>query len=148
MMKRTAEWFEKRLYSFFICKYADCESAEFYIPPKKNQYVFDLPDRKQRIVLTCHDDGKMEEKILQYTSGGLESSSKRIQTAEAKSRDYSTLLEKSGNKAGSNSPLTIMTTLYEVMSEEKNKSVLRTPSNALKPSWKGDTYGFKRIPKA
>lgn len=127
MMKRTAEWFEKKLYSFFISKYADCESAEFYIPPKKNQYVFDFPTRKQRIVLTCREDGSIEEKIIQYTAANLAKSSKKIQKAEEKSCDYSDLLGDT-NKNGSCLPLATTILFHKATLEEKNQAI-RNPWN-------------------
>lgn len=131
MKKRTAEWFEEKLYNFFIGKYVDCEGAEFYIPPQKNQYVFDFPDRKQRIILTCSEDGRIEEKVLQYTSADLIKSSEKIQRAEAKSLDYSDMLKKVG-KSGNCLPIGITTRFYETIQEEESERTLRKSQNALR----------------
>lgn len=130
MNKRTAEWFEKKLYDFFISKYADCDSAEFYIPPRKNQYVFDFPDRKQRVILTCSEDGSIEEKILQYTADDLAKSSKKIQRAEEKSLDYSDILQ-NVSKSGRYLPRSIETIFHEATPEEKKQTVLRHRLNVF-----------------
>lgn len=117
--KNTVEWFEKKLYNFFISRYADCQSAEFYQPPNKNQYVFDFPDRKQRIILTCQDDGSIEEKIFQYTSTALEQSSRKIQKAVEKHIDYIDMLNNTSNGRGKYLPLAAEVHFYKTAPENE-----------------------------
>lgn len=117
--KNTVEWFEKKLYNFFISRYADCQSAEFYQTPNRNQYVFDFPDRKQRIILTCQDDGSIEEKIFQYTSTALEQSSRKIQRAVEKHIDYINILNNMCNEKGKYLPLAVEVHFYKTVPENE-----------------------------
>jgi hypothetical protein len=65
-VKRSAAWFEDRLYGFFISHYAGAKDAEFLVSPKDNQYIFDLPDLKKRVILTCNPDASIDATELYY----------------------------------------------------------------------------------
>ena len=71
VIKRSAAWFEQKLYDYFIRMGNDyLRYAEFYTSPRPDQYVFDMPDRKQRIILTCDTDGLVNKKTYEYNKAG------------------------------------------------------------------------------
>ena len=57
---RSAEWFDKHLFTYFVRYYSEVFEAEFLTSPAKNQYVFDLPGSCRRIILTCNADATID----------------------------------------------------------------------------------------
>lgn len=102
-LRHTKEWFYEKLYSFFTTRYSisSMREAEFYKAPQKNQFVFDFPDSKKRIFLTCDDDGNIEEMQVQYSKTELARTSARIERA-SETDDYKTFFE---SKNGMGNPL-------------------------------------------
>lgn len=59
-------WYQRRLDKYFMDRYGEYEfDARFFNNPDINQWVFDIPDLKIRVELTCDDKGVVTE-IIYY----------------------------------------------------------------------------------
>lgn len=57
---RTEKWYQRRLAAYFTEHYAQYEdTVEFWNDLAMNQWLFDIPELKQRVELTCYDDGRV-----------------------------------------------------------------------------------------
>lgn len=114
-LRHTREWFYEKLYSFFTTRYSisSVSEAEFYKAPQKNQFVFDFPDSRKRIFLTCDDDGNIEEMQVQYSATELARTSERIERA-SNTDNYETFFK---SKNGMGNPLYKETYLHKAAEE-------------------------------
>lgn len=61
-MKRADKWYQRRLVKYFTEHYSQYEdSAEYWIDPAPNQWLFDIPELKVKIELTCDEKGNVTE---------------------------------------------------------------------------------------
>lgn len=60
---KTNRFYSKHLNAYFDKHYGKYEDLiEWYIDPTSNKWIFDIPDQKLRVKLTCKDDGTIEER--------------------------------------------------------------------------------------
>lgn len=56
--------YQRRLERYFDKHYGEyADSAEWYPDISKNQWMFDIPELRKRVTLTCGADGKVEERV-------------------------------------------------------------------------------------
>ena len=61
-MKRADKWYQRRLAKYFSEHYSQYEdTAEFWINPSPNQWLFDIPKLKVKIEITCDEKGNVTE---------------------------------------------------------------------------------------
>lgn len=61
-MKHTDIWYRNRLTKYFNSYFGPYEyTAEFYVDPAPNKWVFTIPELRLKIKLTCNDDGRVIE---------------------------------------------------------------------------------------
>lgn len=61
-MKHTDIWYRNRLNKYFNKYFNDYEyTAEFYVDPAVNKWLFIIPELGLKIKLTCYDDGRVIE---------------------------------------------------------------------------------------
>lgn len=74
---RTAEelkyerWYRRRLHNYFTEHYGELEDndeIEWFNDPDVNQWLFDIPERRIRVELTCDKKGYVTEQY--YDLGG------------------------------------------------------------------------------
>lgn len=57
---KNEKWYQRRLAKYFTEHYEQYEdTVEFWNDPAMNQWLFDIPELKARIELTCYDDGRV-----------------------------------------------------------------------------------------
>lgn len=62
MIKRSDDWYRKRLQKYFDEHYGIYEYvAEFFVNPAPNQWKFNIPGRGLTITLTCNYLGDVTE---------------------------------------------------------------------------------------
>jgi len=60
---KTNRFYSKHLNAYFDKHYGEYEDiVEWYTDPVSNKWIFDIPDQKLRVKLTCNDDGVIEER--------------------------------------------------------------------------------------
>ncbi len=61
-MSKTEKWHQRRLARYFMEHYAQYEeTAEFWMDPAPNQWLFDIRELGFRIEITCDDKGNVTE---------------------------------------------------------------------------------------
>lgn len=61
---KTKQWYQNRLAKYFTDNYEEyTNTAAFYNNPAINQWLFDIPELKTKVKLTCEDDGTVTNKI-------------------------------------------------------------------------------------
>ena len=64
-MRHTSKWHQRRLARYFDEHYSQYEdTVEFWNDPAMNQWLFDIPELKIRVELTCKENGNVEEYIF------------------------------------------------------------------------------------
>lgn len=59
---KTSKWYDKRLHDYFYQKYAEYEEGiEWFTNPAINQWKFNILKLGVEVVMTCTDDGVIEE---------------------------------------------------------------------------------------
>lgn len=57
---KNEKWYQRRLAKYFTENYEKYEdTVEFWNDPAMNQWLFDIPELKIRVELTCYDDGRV-----------------------------------------------------------------------------------------
>ena len=59
---KSEKWYQRRLAKYFEDNYVEYEdTAEYWNDPAPNQWLFDIPDLRLRVELTCNDKGVVTE---------------------------------------------------------------------------------------
>ncbi len=69
-MTKPEKWYQRRLAAYFEKHYSRYEdSAEYWIDPAPNQWLFDIPEIGIRVELTCDDKGRVVEEKYPLSKG-------------------------------------------------------------------------------
>ena len=70
-LRRTEQWYRTRLSRFFDMYYVDYEDGIlWFTDPAPNQWLFDIPELKTRVELTCDVKGTVT--VQEYPMRGIE----------------------------------------------------------------------------